>query len=243
MDITDPENPAPVSAVFDYSEGFRSLYGAVGVESYGMEDSTYGIVASMADGGVQIMNMTPPSPRHLEASVGITGHERIPYGDNDFVQIAVEITNHGNATLANDNQDGTPLSGELHVSLNALKESHPYIAPSCDAVRGNCTWSNGEYIAYYDMARGQAEEYGAAVSEDDCTSRDDWSVRRGETTKARFCYWVDAEFEPESMQFYHAHADSVRSVPFLEYGSCYLPYMLCNESALTPLNHTRIPPP
>ena len=243
MDITDPARPAPVSSVFDYSDGFSALYGAIGVEAYDMEGSTYAIVTAMADGGIQIMDMTPPLPHHLEASVWITGHERHPHGDSDFVQIAVEITNLGDTVLANDNQDDAVLSGELHVSLNALKESHPHIASSCDSAWGHCAWSNGEYITYDDMNRGQAEEYGAAVSEDDCTARDGWSVRRGETAEVRFCYWVDAEFEPESMQFYHAHTDSVQSVPFLEYGSCYLPYMLCNESALAPLNQTRIPTP
>lgn len=82
------------------------------------------------------------------------------------------------------------------------------------------------------MTRWQAEILGAPASEDDCTAWDGWRARHGETAVVKFCYWVDAEFRPESMQFYHAYGGSVLSVPFLEHGSCYLPYMSCDESAL-----------
>ena len=92
------------------------------------------------------------------------------------------------------------------------------------------------------MTRGQAKSRVATVSEADCTAWDGWSLRRGETAEVRFCYWVDAEFEPESMRFYQADANRVQSVPFLEHGSCYLSYMRCNESALTPLREAHAPP-
>ena len=236
MDVTDPARPAPVSAVFDGSGGFDALKRASDVEVFGMDGRTYAIVAARDDKGVQIMDVTPPLPHYLDVSVEVTGHERLSSGDGDFVQIAVQITNHGSATLYNGNQNGTLSSGGLRVSLNALVESHTHTAPPCDAAQDLCTRPNGEYIAYDDITRGQAQSYGVAVSKDDCTARDGWSAPRGEAAEATFCYWVDAEFEPESMQFYQADAYRVQSVPFLEYGSCYLPYMLCDETALTPLH-------
>ena len=61
MDITDPANPAPVSAVFDGSGGFDALHGAEDVEVFGSGDRTYAIVASNWDDGVQIMDITDPA--------------------------------------------------------------------------------------------------------------------------------------------------------------------------------------
>ena len=234
MDITNPMRPVSVSAAFDGYGEFSALEGAADVEVYDIGDHTYGIVAAIPDGGVQIMDITPPLPRPLDASIQITGYERLSRDNNDFVQISIGITNRGSTILFNDNQNGTVQPGELHVSLNAIGKPYPnmYAALSCDATRGHCVWSNGEYIAYNDMTREQAQKYGIMVSGDDCTAWDGWNVQPGETAEVKFCYWVDAEFEPESMQFYRPDAYLVQSIPFLESGSCYLPYMLCDESAL-----------
>ncbi len=232
MDVTYPARPAPVSEAFTRSGGFQLLGGAADVKVFHMGGRTYGMVAALNDAGVQIMDVTPPLPLRLDVSVNVTGHERISHGSHDFVRITVDVTNRGPTTLYNDDQDGAVLPGELHVSLNALGVSHPHAAPSCDSARGYCVWSNGEYIAYDDVTRAQADILGAPASEDDCTAWDGWSARHGETAVVKFCYWVDAGFRPESMQFYHTYGGSVLSVPFMERGSCYLPYMLCDESAL-----------
>ena len=121
MGITNPAHPAPVSVALDYY-GFGALYSAAGVDVFGISGLTYGIVTAPFDSGVQIVDVTPSTPNRLDASVRITGHERLAGGDNDLVQITVAITNNGLATPANDDQDGTALSGELHVSLNALRK-------------------------------------------------------------------------------------------------------------------------
>ena len=234
MDITDLAHPTFVAAASYYEEGFDALKEAFDVEVFGMYGRTYAAVAAWEDDGVQIIDVTPSIPHRLDASVEVTGHERISHGDNDFVQVTAEITNYGPATLINDNRDHTILPGELHVSLNALADS--YAEPLCDVTQDHCTRPNGEYVAYDDVTRGQAETYGVAVSEDDCTAWDRWIVPSGHTAEVKFCYRVDAEFEPESMQFYHISANRIVSVPFLEHGSCHLPYMRCDESALTPLN-------
>ena len=61
MDITDPANPAPVSAVFDDSGGFDALDGAQGVAVFGIGNNMYGIVTASDDDGVQIMDITDPA--------------------------------------------------------------------------------------------------------------------------------------------------------------------------------------
>ena len=61
MNITDPANPAPVSAVFDDSGGFDALDGAQGVAVFGIGNNMYGIVTASDDDGVQIMNITDPA--------------------------------------------------------------------------------------------------------------------------------------------------------------------------------------
>ena len=236
MDITNPAQPTPVSAVFDNFEGFSALDGAHDVDVFEIEGQVYAVVTAQYDNGVQIMDITPTAPHRLDISVEIIEYERTSHGGDDLVQVTASITNHGSATLTNDNQDGITRYGELHVSLNALKESYPYIdtVPSCD-VQDHCVWSNGEYIAYTSMTRGQVESRGAVVSEDDCTAQDGWSIGIGTTTEVKFCYWVDTNFEPESMQFYHTDAGRTQAIPFVLYGSCYLPYMRCDEASLTTL--------
>ena len=234
IDITDPARPTPVAEAVDRYDGRSALKGAYDVEVFGMYGRTYAAVAAMDRHGVQIIDVTPPVPHRLDASVIVTGHERMPHGDNDFVQVTAEITNYGPTTLINDDHDHTILPGELHVSLNALADWRA--APSCDVTQDHCARPNGEYIAYDDMTRWQAATYGVEASEDDCTAWDRWIVRSGHTAEVKFCYWVDAGFEPESMQFYHIAENRIVSVPFLEHGSCHLPYMSCDESALTPLN-------
>ena len=61
MDITNPIHPSPVSAVFDGSGGFSALYGANDAEVFTQGGRTYAIVAAHTDGGVQIMDITPPT--------------------------------------------------------------------------------------------------------------------------------------------------------------------------------------
>ena len=76
---------------------------------------------------------------------------------------------------------------------------------------------------------------GAPASEGDRAARDGWGVGCGGTAGVKFCHRADAEFRPESMQFYHTYEDRVRSVPFLGYESRHPPYVPCGESALAPL--------
>ena len=237
IDVTNPVHPTPASAVFDDSGGFSALGGAVDVAIFEQGNRIYAVVTAFDDDGVQIIDVTQLVPSNLDITAEITSYERTHHGGNDFVQVTVLITNNEFTTLINDNQNGYVRFGELHTSLNALAGQYTHIDTmhTCDEAGGHCVWSNGRYIAYNDMTRSQAEDRGIAVTENDCTAWDDWSIPRGDEMEVRFCYWVHAGFEPESIQFYRASTDRLQTIPFSAYGSCYLPAMQCNEAALVSL--------
>ena len=68
IDVTYPANPAPVSALFDDTNGFEALGGAWGVAAFGIGDRTYAMVAGRDDNGVQIIDVTyPASPSPTSA--------------------------------------------------------------------------------------------------------------------------------------------------------------------------------
>ena len=60
MDITNPREPAPISSVFDDTDGFDALGGAVDVAVMDSGGRVYALVAGMHDDGVQIMDITNP---------------------------------------------------------------------------------------------------------------------------------------------------------------------------------------
>ena len=60
IDITVPNNPTPISAIFDDTGGFEALGGASGIEIVTISKYTYLIVASKSDGAVQMVNITDP---------------------------------------------------------------------------------------------------------------------------------------------------------------------------------------
>lgn len=68
IDITIPNNPKPISAMFDDTDGFEALGGASGIDAVTIHEHTYLVVASKSDNAVQIVNMTNPAhPRPVYA--------------------------------------------------------------------------------------------------------------------------------------------------------------------------------
>ena len=95
-DITDPYTPIPVSAVFDGTGGFEALDGARDVAITEIGKSTYAVIASGNDGGVQIADITDPyAPMSVSAVFDDAG---------GFSELAgatgVAITNMGSRTYA-----------------------------------------------------------------------------------------------------------------------------------------------
>ena len=58
IDITDPSNPEAVSEVRDGVDGFTELLGPRSISTTTIDSSTYALVASSSDSGVQIINIT-----------------------------------------------------------------------------------------------------------------------------------------------------------------------------------------
>ena len=61
IDITNPYAPTPVSAVTDGQDNFTTLSFAFSIATTTIGSSTYALVASSGDSGVQIINITTPS--------------------------------------------------------------------------------------------------------------------------------------------------------------------------------------
>ncbi len=127
MDITNPAQPVPVSAVFDESEGFSALDTANDVEVFEKGERMYAIVTAWYDNGVQIMDITPPASDHLEPLIRAiydTTTARLVLLFSDPV-ITVEPGNISLIRDVGDVQNGmVTLSGaELHT-INGQSRSH-----------------------------------------------------------------------------------------------------------------------
>ena len=59
-DVTNPATPSYVAHAKDGESGFTELFGASSITTITIDSSTYALVASSADSGVQIINITNP---------------------------------------------------------------------------------------------------------------------------------------------------------------------------------------
>ena len=60
IDITDPSNPIAASAITDGNDGYTELDSAYDITTVTINSSTYALVASIYDDGVQIIDITDP---------------------------------------------------------------------------------------------------------------------------------------------------------------------------------------
>ena len=61
IDITNPRNPTPVLTITDEADGYTELRGAASITITTIGSSTYALVASFDDSGVQIIDITDPT--------------------------------------------------------------------------------------------------------------------------------------------------------------------------------------
>ena len=147
IDITDPSNPAPASALTDGANGFVELGGAISVATATIDSSTYAIVASVWDNGIQIINITDPyNPTPASALTdGVGGYTELYHPhyvttvtidssifaivasfSDDGVQI-IDITDPYNpipASAITDGRDGfTDLDGVIFVTTVTIGAS------------------------------------------------------------------------------------------------------------------------
>ena len=144
IDITDPASPAAVSAVFDGENDFTKLDGAYAVTAVAIGSSTYALVASFDDDGIQIIDITDPaSPTavsavsdeengftELDGARGITTtiigdstYALVASFDDDGIQI-IDITDPASPTAVSavsDEEGGfTALDGAYAVTTAAI---------------------------------------------------------------------------------------------------------------------------
>ena len=140
IDITNPYNPTPVWSVSDGSGNFTTLSGARSIAITTIDSSTYALVASSIDDGVQIIDITTPS-----APIAV---KSITDGQGDFTTLDnarhISITTIGSSTyalVASYNDDGVQI-------IDITNPSAPIAALSIkDSSGGYNELSGASYIA------------------------------------------------------------------------------------------------
>ena len=103
MDITDPENPTDVPSVTDGISGFDELDGATGITTVTIGQSTYALVASFEDDGIQIIDITDPATPIAVSSVtdGIGGFDELD-GAVRITTVQIGASTYGLVASVND---------------------------------------------------------------------------------------------------------------------------------------------
>ena len=108
INITNPASPTPTASVSDGIGGFDELGGAWNVDTVTVGNSTYAIVASWDDDGVQIINITNPASPTPTASVtdGIGGFDEL---DGAWGVDTVTVGNSTYAIVTSEHDDGVQI--------------------------------------------------------------------------------------------------------------------------------------
>ncbi len=113
INVTDPASPVTVASATDGEGGFDELDGAHGIATITIDSSTYALVASLHDDGVQMINVTDPSDPSAVASAteGAGGFDRLD-GAADIT--AVTVNSAAYAIVASSTGDGIQVISLAH---------------------------------------------------------------------------------------------------------------------------------
>ena len=144
MNITDPARPDATASVTDGVGGFDKLLGARSVTTAAIDGRTYALVASYADNGVQIMDITDPARPNATASVtdGVDGF--------DELRGAISVT-----TAAID--------GRTYALVASYIDSGVQIMDITDPARPGATASVTDGVGGFDELRGAISVTTAAI--------------------------------------------------------------------------------
>ena len=127
MNVSNPSSLVGMGSATDGVDGFDELEGAHGIATFVLGSSTYAIVASQTDNGVQVIDVSDPSS--LVAMGSATD------GNNDFgkldgaFQVATFVVGGSTyAIVASVNANGVQVFAPTAVLRSALPRSRP--APS-----------------------------------------------------------------------------------------------------------------
>ena len=130
IDITNPSSPTPVSSITDGVDGYTELRRAASITTTTIGSSTYALVASLDDSGVQIIDITDPTnPIAVSAvtsgsgyalggasyitttTIGSSTYALVAARSSNAIQI-IDITNPSNPVDAS-----TPANGGTYTKL------------------------------------------------------------------------------------------------------------------------------
>ena len=139
INITNPAAPTAVSSVINGTNGFNTIGGSRDITTVTIDSSTYALVASETDDGVQIINITNPAAPTAVSSIidgdvdgngntfgeltGAIGITTVKIGQSTYALVAsyydngvqiIDITNPATPTVASSITDGVNGFDELY---------------------------------------------------------------------------------------------------------------------------------
>ena len=147
IDITNPRNPTPVLTITDEADGYTELRGAASITTTTIGSSTYALVASFDDAGVQIIDITDPTDLTAVSSVnnsvggytlgsasyittttiGSSTYALVTSRSSNAIQI-IDITNPSNPVSASSPTNGGPYGKLTDASSIAVITGQPTYA-------------------------------------------------------------------------------------------------------------------
>ena len=167
--ITDPASPALVASAMDGTSGFDELAGAASVAVAEIGGSTYAVVASAADSGVQVINITDPASPSAVSSMtdGASGFDELAgaasvavaeIGGSTYAVVAsaadsgvqvINITDPASPSAVSSMTDGadgfTRLDGAASVAVAGLGAS-TYAVVASPGFPADHTWYVGGHL-------------------------------------------------------------------------------------------------
>ena len=157
IDITNPATPTATAAITDGDE-FTALGGAIDITTVKIDTNTYALVASSADNGVQIIDITnPATPTAITAITdgakftaldGAYGITTVKIGTNTYALVAslvdngvqiIDITNHASLTAG---------SSIWLIDVTLADGKNTFIAIASDATGNQSYTSNSITITF-----------------------------------------------------------------------------------------------
>ena len=139
IDITNPRSPSAVSAIADDTDNFMRLDGASSIATITINSSTYALVASVGDAGVQIIDITEPSdPIAVSVAVDGSGFKKLSgarsittmtIGSSHYALVAsgidrgveiIDITNPNLPVTASDFSYTSTIDAESVIAITGL---------------------------------------------------------------------------------------------------------------------------
>ena len=130
IDITNPSNPTAVSSITDGVDGFTELKGAASITTMTLNSSTYALVASSDDNGVQIIDITNPS--------NPTAVSSITDGNNAYTELngAIYIT-----TTTINSSTYALVAGQRDHGIQIIDVTDPYVPFAVSSPSHGTTYS------------------------------------------------------------------------------------------------------